>query len=126
MALSYKDFTNKGRDEVKKQAIKLIDECIEKDEGFVVFTSAGVNGDLISANNRQLYVIIGALLLNTIMLNDENSSQGFSKEELQHILDKAEEIAEREKNKDKKVMNSVDEYLIKILEELEEKLKKGE
>lgn len=122
MALSYKDLTNEGRDEVKKQAIKLIDECIEKDEGFVVYTSAGINGDIMSASNKQLYVIIGALLLNTIMLNNEDTNQGFPKEELQRILDKAEEIAEREKNKSKKVMNSVDEYLVKVLEDLKNKI----
>lgn len=123
MSIAYRDITKNDRQNVKEQAIKLIDECLEKNAGFVLYTSSEINGDLMSASNKQLFVIIGTLLMNAMQLENEKPGHGFSKDELLKILDRAEKFANEEKiEEEKKVMNSVDEYLVKVLEDLKNKI----
>ena len=118
--------TLKDRYDTKKHAFRIIDDCIKNGKGFMVFTTG--NEDVISATPKELYVMIGALLTNSIKLYNDNPSSGYSKEELQRILDKANELAnekdEDENNEDN--MKSVNDYLIKVLEDLKNKIKENE
>lgn len=121
--MSIKGRNLNDRQESAEQAIKLINECIKKDEGFIVYTGFKSNHDVISVNQEQYYVIIGTILMNAIQLNNRNSDEGFSKKELMHLLDKAEEFAnEDEEDKTVEDIKDINDTLTKVLDDLKKKI----
>lgn len=111
------------RQESAEQAIKLINECVKKDEGFIVYTGSKSNCDIVSANQKQYYVIIGTILMDAIQLNNRNSDEGFSKKELAYLLDQAEEFAnEDEEDKTIEDIKNINDCLTKVLDDLKKKI----
>lgn len=121
MSIKCKNLNN--RQESAEQAIKLINKCVKKDEGFIVYTGSKSNCDIVSANQEQYYIIIGTILMDAIQLNNRNSDEGFSKKELAYLLDQAEEFAnEDEEDKTIEDIKNINDCLTKVLDDLKKKI----
>lgn len=121
--MSIKNKNLNDKQESAEQAIKLINECVKKDEGFIVYTGSKSNYDIVSVNQEQYYIIIGTILMNAIQLNNRNSDEGFSKKELQYLLDKAEEFANKDdEDKTFEDMKNINDCLTKMLDGLKKKI----
>ena len=117
-----------NRKEVKDNAIRIINECIENDESFILYSSK--NDDLISVCQKDLPIIIGSLFTNLMSVNDDDNNMGMSKKDLLKLLDISENVKNKEKNKkdeenkNKDDISSINDYLIKVLDDLKKKIDK--